>query len=490
MKFLPPPRHRLAALVNVLLVTAVANRAAAQSSIAFVQVNSAVPQSAQSSVSVPFTGVQTAGNLNVVVVGWNDAVSHVQSLVDSKGNAYVLAVGPTVRNGFGSQAIYYGKNIQAAAAGANIVTVAFDRAANAVDLRIAEYRGLDTTSPLDVVAAAQGSSTSPNSGSVTTKSANELLVGANLVATRTTGPGASYTQRIITAPDGDILQDRVVTAIGSYNALAPVSPGGAWIMQMAAFKAALTGAPDAQAPTVPTNPVATASSGTQINVSWTASTDDVGVTGYLIERCQGVSCSSFAQVGTSPMPGFSDSGLTASTTYRYRVRAQDAAGNLSGYSNTADGTTSATQDTQAPTAPSGLTAVVSSVSQIDLSWTAATDNIGIASYFIEQCAGAGCTTFAQVGSTATTAFSAVGLAGSTSYSYRVRATDAAGNVSGFSNVASATTQSAPVGITLVQHANKDAGTTSRRRSPLPRTTSLATGLASPSAPGKPARPSV
>src|SRR6266550_433229 len=50
---------------------------------------------------------------------------------------------------------------------------------------------------------------------------------------------------------------------------------------------------DTQAPTAPGNLTATAVSGSQINLSWTASTDDVGVTGYAVERCQGAGCTSF-----------------------------------------------------------------------------------------------------------------------------------------------------------------------------------------------------
>src|SRR5262245_61830700 len=57
----------------------------AQSTIAFVQVNSATPQTNSTTVALPFTAAQTAGNLNVVVVGWNDASSAVSSVVDSKG---------------------------------------------------------------------------------------------------------------------------------------------------------------------------------------------------------------------------------------------------------------------------------------------------------------------------------------------------------------------------------------------------------------------
>jgi hypothetical protein len=76
-------------------------------------------------------------------------------------------------------------------------------------------------------------------------------------------------------------------------------------------------------------------------LSWTASTDNVGVTGYRVERCQGAGCSNFAQVGTPSGTTFNNTGLTAGTSYSYRVRAADAAGNLSGYSNAASATTQA-----------------------------------------------------------------------------------------------------------------------------------------------------
>jgi len=198
---------------------------------------------------------------------------------------------------------------------------------------------------------------------------------------------------------------------------------------------------DTQAPSAPSSLVATASSSSQIGLTWAASTDNVGVTGYHIERCSGTSCTSFAQIGTTTgATTFKDAGLSASTSYSYRVRANDAAGNLSGYSNTSAASTSAASDTQAPTAPSGLAATASSSSQIGLTWTASTDNVGVTGYRVERCSGASCTTFAQIATTTgATTFKDAGLSASTSYSYRVRANDAAGNLSAYSNVASATT---------------------------------------------------
>ena len=105
---------------------------------------------------------------------------------------------------------------------------------------------------------------------------------------------------------------------------------------------------DTSAPTVPSTLAASGGGSTSVNLSWNASTDNVGVTGYRIERCQGVGCTSFAQIGTATGTTFSNTGLAAATSYTYRVRATDAAGNVSGYSNTA--TASTTSSATAPVA--------------------------------------------------------------------------------------------------------------------------------------------
>src|SRR5205823_15049083 len=92
--------------------------------------------------------------------------------------------------------------------------------------------------------------------------------------------------------------------------------------------------PDTQAPTAPTGVTATTASAVQINLSWTASTDNVGVTGYQVERCQGAGCSNFGQTATSTTTSLNDNGLSPAATYSYRIRATDLAGNLSPYSAT------------------------------------------------------------------------------------------------------------------------------------------------------------
>src|SRR6185437_5783692 len=193
---------------------------------AFVQVAATTPQSAQSSVALKFQVAQTAGNLNVIVVGWTGSSAHITGVTDSAGNAYALAVGPTVQSGVESAAIYYAMNIAAAAA--NTVTVKFDSPAPYVDLRLAEYTGVATSVALDAVAAAAGNGGSANSGTLTTSLAQDLLVGADYVGTTTNGPGTGFAARIITNPDGDILEDAIAASAGKYSAGAPIGPAGSW----------------------------------------------------------------------------------------------------------------------------------------------------------------------------------------------------------------------------------------------------------------------
>lgn len=202
---------------------------------------------------------------------------------------------------------------------------------------------------------------------------------------------------------------------------------------------------DQTSPTAPANVAASAAGSAQINVSWAASTDNVGVTGYRVERSQGVGSTSFSQVATLSGTGFNDTGLIASTVYNYRVRAADAAGNLSGYSAVATGTTALPPDITAPTVPATLSAGAVGTGEVTLSWVGSTDNVGVTGYGVERSQGAGSTTFTQVATSTLTSFSDTGLTAATTYNYRVRASDAAGNLSGFSSVATVTLgESAPL----------------------------------------------
>ncbi|MBX3021793.1 MAG: DUF4082 domain-containing protein [Bdellovibrionales bacterium] len=199
-------------------------------------------------------------------------------------------------------------------------------------------------------------------------------------------------------------------------------------------------APDTQAPSVPANLAGTAVSTAQINLSWSASSDNVGVTGYKIYR----NGSLLKQVTTTSS---SDSGLAAGVSYSYQVSAIDAAGNESQSSSAISVSTLAppAPDTQAPSVPAGLVASAASTSQINLSWSAASDNVGVTGYRIYRD-GSLLKLVTSLSSNDT------GLAASTSYSYQISAIDAAGNESAKSSAVSAVTQTpapAPSELTVL-----------------------------------------
>jgi glucose/arabinose dehydrogenase/chitodextrinase len=203
----------------------------------FVQIRSATPQTPQSTVALPYASAQTAGNTNIIAIGWNDATSTITSVTDSAGNSYQIAA--PIRRGTGlSQAIYFARNVKAAAAGGNTVTVQLSTAVPYVDLRIAEYSGLDALNPFDATSSSSGTGVTANSGSVTTTSPSELLFGAGMTTGAFTASSAGFTTRIITPIDADIVNDRHVTSAGTYSAGATQSGASSWVMQVATFRAA------------------------------------------------------------------------------------------------------------------------------------------------------------------------------------------------------------------------------------------------------------
>jgi hypothetical protein len=188
-------------------------------------------------------------------------------------------------------------------------------------------------------------------------------------------------------------------------------------------------------PAAPSNLTATAVSSSQLNLSWTdnATNED----GFKIERCTGEGCANFAQIATvgANVVSYSNTGLAASTSYSYRVRAYNAAGD-SDYSNTASAVTQAAP--ALPAAPTNLFATAVSKSQINLTWTDnATNETG---FRIERCKGSTCTNFSQIATVGAnvTSYANTKLTANTTYRYRVYAYNASGN-SGYSNIAAATT---------------------------------------------------
>jgi chitodextrinase len=199
-----------------------------------------------------------------------------------------------------------------------------------------------------------------------------------------------------------------------------------------------TGAPDTQPPETPTGLVANASSPTQVDLSWNASSDNVGVAGYTIYR----DGTELATVSDTTL-NYSDTTVSSATTYQYSVDAFDAAGNHSATSPLVSVTTPDTP----PTVPTGLSANVTSPTQVDLSWNPSTDNIGVAGYTVYRDG----TSIATVDGS-TLIYSDTSVLSGITYSYTVDAFDGGGNHSAASDPAVVTTPdvlppSVPGGLT-------------------------------------------
>ena len=234
---IPSTNSRLTGLRHLVVPALLLASTLSSAAISFVQRNSALPQTPQTTVTVAYAAAQVAGDTNVVAVGWSDITTSVVSVTDTAGNIYTPVIGPTRQSGAQSQSIYVANNVKAAAANANSVTVTFSAAANYPNVRVLSYRGLDPAAPVEAAVGAGGSGTTSNSGSLTTTNANDLLFAANCVSSTTKAAGTGFTSRIITSPDSDIAEDRIVTAAGTYSATATMS-SGAWVMQLVALKAA------------------------------------------------------------------------------------------------------------------------------------------------------------------------------------------------------------------------------------------------------------
>lgn len=183
---------------------------------------------------------------------------------------------------------------------------------------------------------------------------------------------------------------------------------------------------DSYAPTAPLNLTGVSEDQAKVKLTWNASTDNLAVTGYDIYR-SGQKVGSVSGSTTT----YTDSNLTANTSYSYYVIARDAAGNSSSASNTITVKTLS----QPPSAPTNLRTTSVNDTSVALAWTASTDNVGVTAYDIYRSG----QKVGSVNGPSTTYFD-TGLLPSTNYSYYVVARDAAGNTSAASNTVSLTTQ--------------------------------------------------
>ncbi|HSD22658.1 MAG TPA: Ig-like domain-containing protein, partial [Anaeromyxobacter sp.] len=390
--------------------------------------------------SLAFNSANGAGNLIVVYVVWDNPGS--ATISDSRGNTYAAAQAATRWQGSQwSAQVFYARNV---AAGANTVTATFGTAITSFGIiYIHEYAGIDKVSPLDVSRSATGTSRAMSSGSATTTNASDLIIGAGASSNNVTGAGSGFTTR--SSAFGNLTEDRNVTSTGSYAATATQN-SNAWVMQMVAFKAD-PGTIDTSPPTVPTGLAATAVSSSQINLTWNASTDDVGVTGYDVFR-DGVAITT---VGTN---AYSNSGLAAGTTYVYAVRARDAAGNVSALSATASATTLA-PDSVPPTVSMTAPAAGATVSGTVTVSASASDDVGVAGVqFLLDGASLGAE---DTAAPYAISWNTTGASNGT-HSLSARARDAAGNVTTSPAVSVTVSNTATTGLAAGYAFDEGAGT--------------------------------
>jgi hypothetical protein len=208
---------------------------------------------------------------------------------------------------------------------------------------ILAYAGVSTSGALDASSGrANTSSTSITADAVTTSVPDTVVIGLFGTATNAAiSPPAATTEQVEIAVNGKQKAaiegaDTLKAATGSTGTrVATASAAAVSIGQLVALRPANAVPPqDTEAPTQPSSLTATAVSSSQIDLTWTAATDNVGVNHYEVTRGTTV-------VATTALNHFSDTGLSPSTLYTYTVKAVDAAGNASQASGAASATTAA-----------------------------------------------------------------------------------------------------------------------------------------------------
>jgi mono/diheme cytochrome c family protein len=246
---------------------------------------------------------------------------------------------------------------------------------------------------------------------------NSWTVGANVIALSdvTATANTAYYYRVFATNGGaDSAASNVITVT------TPAPPPPAVIV-----------------PTAPTGLAATAASSTQVNLTWADNSSNE--TGFRIERAANSGFTGTLSTFTvgAGIVAYSDTSAVASTTYYYRVFATNSAGSSTA-SNTASVTTPA-PPVVIPTAPSGLAATAASSTQVNLTWTDNSNNE--TGFKVQRATDSGFTTgltTLTVGANLTS-YSNTGLTASTTYYYRVLATNTAGD-STASNTATIMTQ--------------------------------------------------
>ena len=183
--------------------------------------------------------------------------------------------------------------------------------------------------------------------------------------------------------------------------------------------------PDTTPPSIPSGVQAEALSATQVQVTWEAAVDDVGVTGYVVYRNN-------APLATTTSRMYVDTNVVPATTYTYGVWAEDAAGNVSSMSDLVSVSIPRLTDTTPPSIPSGVQAATLSERQVQVTWEAAVDDVGVTGYVVYR-------NNVPLATTTSRMYVDTNVVPATTYTYGVWAEDAAGNASASSALVTVST---------------------------------------------------
>jgi hypothetical protein len=240
---------------------------------------------------------------------------------DNFGNTWISAAGPTSLTqgpNFITQ-LWYAPN--PIVGSGHTVTINLS-AAQPLTASIVVVKGSDVLSPIDSssrIATDNGTQTTHvSSPNITTMYINDLLIGFTQVSAGAGFlMGPTFTEIGVSSSSYLAAETGPASTPGTYASTSVLAGSQNWLSAV----------------------VAAINNPRQIRLSWTPSAEIGGsvlagtISSYLVERCEGTGCNSFAQLGTTAATTFSDTGLSGGTTYNYRVRAQDTAGDFSPYSN-------------------------------------------------------------------------------------------------------------------------------------------------------------
>lgn len=358
----------------------------------------------------------------------NVGVTKVQFYVDNASSPAITDTSSPYNYSLDSKTLSNGNH--------ELTAKAYDAAGNATSTSITvKVNNPDTTAPsapTGVTATATNATTvnlSWNASTDTGTNASgvakyEVLRGTEVIAEVT---GTSYTDNSVVAGTTYSYVIQAVDAAGNISANSNTA------------SVTTPSVKDTTSPSTPTNLSGTATSSSQVNLSWNASTDTggSGLAGYNVYR-DGTKMNSTLITSTT----YGDDTATASTTYTYKVEAVDGAGNKSPQTGGVSVTTPSAPDATPPTVPTGLKATAASAAEVDLSWGASTDTggSGLAGYNVYRD-GKELNTAPITGMS----YKDANVSAGTTYQYAVQAVDKAGNVSDKSATASATTPQATGG---------------------------------------------